>query len=367
MAEYEFDKHDTTSSDDPRMSDSRHGDASRGDEDHDVAGDVEDGLETVTMRIRRRIPGRRIDKYLRHRVPRLSRTMIQRLIKSGDITVNNRLIKASYEPDGGDIVEVRVPPPVPTEIILENIPIDIIHEDEHMMAINKRTGIICHPSKPGQSGTIANAVAYYLGENIARGEDPSRPGIVHRLDKNTSGVMLIAKTDEALWRLCLQFERRTVHKTYIGIVEGSPRLDGDIIDQPLAAHPMIKERCLAPGMPVRDMLFKEAVTRYRVVRRFRGFALVEMHPKTGRTHQLRIHMSSVGCPMLGDRLYGGHLVSECDLTGKGDTAPLIEFQSLHAARIEFAHPITEKPMTLEAPLSPKLQGIVDLLESSRAT
>lgn len=366
MSETEFDKHDPTPSDDPPTSDPPRDDESQDDEGNDIAGDTEDGMETVTMRIRRRIPGRRIDKYLRHRVPRLSRTMIQRLIKSGDITVNNRAVKASYEPNGGDIVEVRVPPPVPTEVIPENIPIDIIHEDDHMMAINKRTGIICHPSKPGQSGTIANAVAYYLGENIARGEDPSRPGIVHRLDKNTSGVMLIAKTDEALWRLCLQFERRQVHKTYVGIVEGSPRLDGDVIDQPLAAHPMIKERCLAPGMPVRSMLFKEAVTRYRVVRRFRGFALVEMHPETGRTHQLRIHMSSIGCPMLGDTLYGGHLVSEYDLTGKGDKAPLIEFQSLHAARIEFAHPISEKTMALEAPLSRKLRSIVDLLESFRA-
>lgn len=366
MPDTEFDKPDPISSDDSTPSDPSRDSTAQIDDDNDHVGDAEDGMETVTLRIRRRIPGRRIDKYLRFRVPRLSRTMIQRLIKSGDITVNDRLVKASYEPDGGDIIEVRVPPPVPTEIIPENIPITIIHEDDHMMAINKQTGIICHPSKPGQAGTIANAVAYYLGENIARGGDPSRPGIVHRLDKNTSGVMLIAKTDEALWRLSLQFERRTVHKTYVGIVEGSPRLDGDIIDQPLASHPMIKERCLAPGMPVRSMLFKEAVTRYQVVRRFRGFTLVEMHPKTGRTHQLRIHMSAIGCPMLGDTLYGGHKISEHDLTGKGDTSPLIEFQSLHAARIEFAHPITEKPMKLEAPLSPKLQSIVDLLELSRA-
>jgi len=322
-----------------------------------------DDVETVTLRIRRRMVGRRLDKYLNGRLPNLSRTTIQRLIRQGDITVNKKTVKPSYEPDGGDIVDINIPPQPPTEIIPEDIPLDVIYEDRHMLAINKQTGVICHPSKPGQCGTIANAAAFYLGGDIARGEDPSRPGIVHRLDKNTSGVMLIAKTDEALWRLCLQFEKRTVHKTYWGIVEGNPRLDGDIINQPLAAHPMIKERCLAPGMPVWSMMFKEAVTRYEVAERFGRFAVVHMYPQTGRTHQLRIHMSAIGCPMMGDVLYGGHLVSQKDITAAGDESPLIQHQALHAMRIEFMHPITEAPMTIEAPLPERLTHIVDLLRA----
>lgn len=347
-----------------KQQDSHPGDLADGDDDILSESEESEG-QTVTMRIRRRMVNRRLDKYLNGRIAELSRTTIQRLIKQGDITVNGKTVKSSYEPDEGDIVDIRMPPPTATEIVPENILLDIVYEDEHMMAINKHAGIICHPSKSTQGGTIANAVAYYLGENIARSGDPIRPGIVHRLDKNTSGIMLLAKTDEALWRLGAQFENRIVQKTYLGIVEGSPRLDGDIIDQPLAAHPLIKERCLAPGMPVWSMLFKDAVTRYQVLERFRGYALVQMHPKTGRTHQLRIHMSAIGCPLLGDTLYGGHVVSEKDLTGEGNDAPLLEYQALHARQIEFQHPVTEKPMTLEAPLAKRLERIIEILRASR--
>ncbi|MHC4066372.1 MAG: RluA family pseudouridine synthase, partial [Planctomycetota bacterium] len=247
----------------------------------------EEEVHKARVKIRRRLPGRRLDKYVHSRFPRLSRTLVQRLIKQGAITVNGLPAKASYEPTCGDVVEVIVPPPEPTEIVPEYIPLDILYEDDHLLAINKPTGIICHPARADQGGTIANAVAFYA-EQLSQGEHPFRPGIVHRLDKNTTGVMLVAKNDEAHWRLSLQFERRTVDKTYFGIVEGNPRLDGDIIDMPLGAHPTVKARYVVPGMPVRPILFKEAVTRYQVAERFKGFAVVHLHPKTGRTHQLRV-------------------------------------------------------------------------------
>ena len=178
--------------------------------------------------------------------------------------------------------------------------------------------------------------------------------------------MLVAKTDEAHWRLSLQFEQRKVQKTYFAIVEGNPTLDGDIIDQPLAAHPEIKERHCVPGFPTRQMLFKEAVTEYRVQERFVGFSTVHMWPKTGRTHQLRVHMSAIGHPMIGDSLYGGHYFSEADIAGSGSTDPLITHQALHAFRIEFKHPITEKPMVLEAPITPLLTGIAELIRKHRS-
>lgn len=330
-------------------------------------GGEEAALDVSTFRIRRRVSGRRIDKYIQGRMPRLSRTLVQKLIKLGEITVNGRAVKCSYEPDGGDLVECRVPPPQPMDIIAEPIPLEVVYEDRHMLALNKHTGIICHPSHSTQTGTIANGLAHYAGENLSHGDDPFRPGIVHRLDKNTSGIMLIAKEDEAHWRLSIQFEKRTIQKTYFGICEGEISLDGDIINQPLAAHPMIKDRYLVPGFPTREMLFKEAITQYRVVERFGGFTIVDMFPKTGRTHQLRVHMSAIGHPLVGDTFYGGHLLSEHDLAGEGDTKPLIRFQSLHARRIAFAHPITGKAMELEAPLTPVLERIVNLLRAHRAT
>lgn len=327
----------------------------------------EDESRKSRFKVRRRLPGRRLDKYIHSRHPRMSRTTVQRLIKQGAVTVNGLPTKPSYEPSAGDVIEVLVPPPEPTDIVPEDIPLDILYEDDYLLAINKRTGIICHPARGGQTGTIANAVAFYA-ETLSHGDDPFRPGIVHRLDKNTTGVMLIAKADEAHWRLSLQFERRTIDKTYFGIVEGSPRLDGDIIDMPLAGHPTIKDRYIVPGMPVRPMLFKEAVTRYEVVERFKGFAIVDMHPKTGRTHQLRVHMSAIGHPMMGDTFYGGHFHSARELTGDPSASgeALIPYQSLHARRISFTHPIDEKRMTIEAPLPEQLQGIVEMLRTYRA-
>ncbi|HRX85058.1 MAG TPA: RluA family pseudouridine synthase [Phycisphaerae bacterium] len=328
--------------------------------------DAEPEFAVERLRVRRRVVGRRIDKYLHGRFPRISRTMMQKLIKQGDVTINGRAVKCSYEPAANDLVELKVPPPVPTDVLPEEIPLDIIYEDEHMLAINKQIGIICHPSGPAQMGTIANGLAFYAGQNLSHGDDPFRPGIVHRLDKNTSGVMLVAKTDEAHWRLGLQFERRLIQKTYFGICEGVVQLDGDIIDQPLAAHPMIQDRYCIPGFPTREMLFKEAVTQYRVQERFTGFTIVHMFPKTGRTHQLRVHMSAIGNPLLGDTFYGGHFVSEMDLTGAGSTEPLLKFQALHAFRIAFQHPIKETPMELEAPLPERLVRIVELLRAHRA-
>ena len=316
------------------------------------------------LHIRRRVPGRRLDKHLRGRFPRLSRTMLQKLIKEGDITVNGLPTKPSYEPAAGDVVEVLIPPPPPNEVTPEDIPLDILYEDEHIAAINKPAGIICHPAGPTQGGTIANAMAFHAA-SLSHGDDPYRPGIVHRLDKNTTGVMLVAKSDEAHWRLSLQFERRTTQKTYFAICEGAPSRDQDIINQPLGAHPMIKNRYMNPGQLPRAMLFKEAITQYSVRERFKGFAIVHLYPKTGRTHQLRVHMSAISHPLLGDTYYGGHLFSEEDLAGEGPAEPLITTQALHALAIEFVHPISEKPMRVEAPLPETLQRIADLLRKHR--
>jgi 23S rRNA pseudouridine1911/1915/1917 synthase len=178
--------------------------------------------------------------------------------------------------------------------------------------------------------------------------------------------MLIAKTDEAHWRVALQFERRTIHKEYFAVCEGEIRLDGDLINKPLAPHPQTTQRMILPGAnPPRQAMFKEAITEYRVNTRHKGYTTVDLFPKTGRTHQLRVHMSSIGHPIVGDTLYGGRPTSEADLTGAGSTEPLITYQALHARRLHLVHPIREKPLELEAPLSPQLQRILDLLEGGR--
>ncbi len=324
----------------------------------------EDQAERVRIHVRRRLPGRRLDKYLHGRFPRLSRTTIQRLIKQGAITVNGATTKASYEMSGGDVVELVIPPPEPREVIPEDIPLDIVYEDDDLLALNKAAGIICHPARGDQTGTLANALVFYAN-TLSHGEDPFRPGIVHRLDKNTTGIMLVAKTDEAHWRLSLQFERRTVRKTYLAIVHGNPPLDGDTIDAPIGVHPVVREKF---AVFVRDNKIdttKSAVTAYEVAERYRGFALVKLFPKTGRTHQLRVHMSHIGHPIVGDTMYGGRVVSSFDLTGDpaAPVQPLFTVQALHAWKISFRHPIREAPMELEAPLPPPFLQAVELLRS----
>ncbi len=322
----------------------------------------DDKAEHVTLQIRRKLPGRRLDKYLHGRFPRLSRTMIQRLIKQGTITVNGRPTKPSYEMDGGDVIDLVIPAPEPREVVPEDIPLDIVYEDDHMLAINKHAGIICHPARGDQTGTIANALAFYAN-SLSHGEDPFRPGIVHRLDKNTTGIMLVAKTDEAHWRLALQFERRTTQKTYMAVVHGQPNLDGDTIDMPIGVHPVVREKFAVMIRENKIDVAKNAVTHYQVAERYGKYTLVKMMPKTGRTHQLRVHMSHIGHPIIGDTMYGGRIIAEFDITGNpaAPPEPLFTHQALHAWRIAFKHPILEKPMELEAPFPPPFKKLVTLL------
>lgn len=336
----------------------------------DVAAAEEDDDEaprpqTLKLTVRKRLPGRRLDKYLQAKCPRVSRTLIQKCIKDGSVMVNGMPTKASYEPAPGDAIEITLPPPPTSELLPQNIPLDIVFEDDWLLAINKTPGIVCHPAFIGQTGTVANAVAFHA-KTLSRGEDPFRPGILHRLDKNTTGVLLIAKSDEAHWRVALQFERRTVKKEYFAICEGEFRLDGDIINKPLAPHPSTTQRMILPtSFPPRQAMFKEAITEYRVEKRYRSYTAVRFFPRTGRTHQLRVHAASIGHPIVGDTLYGGRPVSEQSLSGEGDDTPLIVHQALHARRLRFMHPILETPVELEAPLPSNLVRILELLNRHR--
>ncbi len=339
-----------------------------------------DGLEHLRIDIRRALPGRRIDKYLAGRVGKdVSRTALQQYIREGNVTVNGQVVKPSYQIRTADVIDLMLPPIKPQEIPPEPIPLDIVYEDEHILGINKQAGLIVHPARGNWTGTLVNALAYYFQKNWRDIKDlPTtgevfRPGIVHRLDRDTTGILLIAKTELALWRLGRQFELRKIHKTYTAIVHGLIERDEDIIDAPIGKHPKIREKYSVhrkTGRPY-PVTTKEAITRYKVLRRMRGvgktqadFTLLELYPQTGRTHQLRVHAGYIGHPIVGDRMYGGGPIYRTQLQGRGDEAadPLIGRQALHARMIEFVHPRSGKKMVLEAPWADDFARALDELQ-----
>jgi len=326
----------------------------------------EDGLERIRIQIWKSRPDRRLDKYLAGRLGRLSRTAIQDYIREGRCTVNQKPVKPSYVLKPGDVVEMSVPAAKPAEIPPEDIPLDIVYEDDDFLAINKQANLIIHPARGNWTGTLVNGLAFYFRKNwrdikeLPTSGEIFRPGIVHRLDRDTTGIMLVAKSELALWKLGRQFELRRIHKTYTAIVHGLLELDEDMIDAPIGKHPKIREKYAVHRLTGRafPMTVKEAVTRYKVLERIENagvgrasFTLVELYPQTGRTHQLRVHMSFIGHPMIGDKMYGGGPLYRSQLQGRPDVAegPLITRQALHAHTIEFHHPRNGAVMKLEAP------------------
>lgn len=326
------------------------------------AGDEEVPVEHVRITIKRRRSEQRLDKYVHGRFPNLSRSAIQKLIWDGAIRLNAKSTKPSQEIRAGDVIDVTLPAPEPTEVVPQDIPIDVLYEDDAIIAINKQAGIVCHPGYPSQTGTLVNALAFYA-DRLSGGSDPFRPGIVHRLDKNTTGLMLVAKTDEAHWRLARQFEQRTIQKTYLAVVHGRPQLDADTIDAPINIHPVVREKFAVLEAAGKINTGKQAVTRFEVAERLHDYTLMRLLPKTGRTHQLRVHMSHIGHPIVGDVMYGGKIVSESSLTGAGSGDPIFEHQALHAWKLEFTHPIRETPMALEAPFHTPFRRLMHILRS----
>ena len=323
---------------------------------------AEDESTLIKIEVRESLSGRRLDKYLHGRLGRFSRTAVQRLIKNGDVHVDGKTVKCSYEIHGGEVIEAVMPPAEPTEIQGEDIPLDIVWEDSHLIALNKQAGIVVHPARGIGSGTLVNGLVHYA-ESLSSSGGKFRPGIVHRLDKDTTGIMLVAKNDEAHWRLAQQFEHRQVKKTYLAVVEGQMELLGDLIDQPVGMHPVFRDRCA-----VRPNGGRQAQTFYEVTEAFRGYSLVTLKPRSGRTHQIRVHMSYLKHPLVADRIYGGKLVSLAELSGERSLGgnPIIERQALHAWKIQFRHPITDEPVHLEAPWPGDFAGLLKALRDYRS-
>lgn len=383
----------------------------------------------------------RLDKYVQGRLKGISRSQVRKLIDLGAVTVNGSAGKPSQKLRDDDVVEVVVPPKPSEDLIPEDIPLDILYEDDMFIAINKDAGIIVHPARSRLTGTMINALAYHFenhpGNTVDRttpspqsaraseggplqtksdnkrnrakdkktkpslssvGEAAARPGVIHRLDMNTTGVILFAKQNEAHWLLAKQFEERTNTKAYLAVVHGNPDPVG-VIDQPLGKHPTIRE-----GNAVRhDTTGKHALTLYRVREQYEGYALVECEIKTGRTHQIRVHLQYIGHPIVGDIMYGGEIIGPKELDDppfpagsrvnlsyaraksegqklearalqrfeQGEDHPdgpaLIAVPALHAAYLKVKHPIDQHEMIFTAPLHEPMRTLVNELRKRPTT
>jgi 23S rRNA pseudouridine1911/1915/1917 synthase len=335
----------------------------------DPIQEAQDSPECEVKRYEFEIVGRneggRLDAYLAARFPEYSRTFIQELIKQDAITVNGRPVKPSYTPSRGDRVLALVPVRRRDEVLPQDIPLDIIHEDRWLVVINKPPDLVVHPSKGHQTGTLVNALVHHFNR-LSGASGELRPGIVHRLDRDTTGVILVVK-DEGIHRaIARQFQDRTTVKEYVAVCEGSPGLDSDLIDAPIGRHPTHRE-----GMMIEGKNAKTARTVYEVVERLGPFSIVRCFPRSGRTHQIRVHLRHLGHPIVADRLYGRRrAVYLSDLTGAEhppEEEPLIDRQALHARRLTIYHPGLEKQVTFEAPIPEDMRRLVDALRRHRSS
>jgi 23S rRNA pseudouridine1911/1915/1917 synthase len=320
------------------------------------------GEERLTLHVGSSVKQRRLDKYLHGRLAaNFSRAMIQKKIAAGTVRVNDKVVKASFKLSQGDKIELTTPTPPSKEIMPEDIPLNVIYEDDDLIVLDKQADMIVHPARGNTHGTLVNALAFYSDE-LSSGLGEFRPGIIHRLDRDTTGVMVVARNDVTQWKVARQFQNRQVKKNYLAIVHGTPELTADRINAPLGVHPKIREK-----YAVRPETGKEAVTFYEVLEEFRGFSLLKLTPQTGRTHQIRVHLSYIKHPIVADDMYGGKLVYLWQLQDAEAAVqdPLIARCALHASSLEFKHPATNKIMKFEAPLPEDMQNLLDMLRKYR--
>ncbi len=308
----------------------------------------------------------RLDRFLAARWRGHSRSVYQKLIKAGRVLVNNEPVtKPSTEIHQGDHLFVTLLKRKPLGIVPEPIPIRVLYEDEDLIAVDKDPGLIVHPARGNAHGTLVNAVAWHA-EHLSAVGGPWRPGVVHRLDRDTSGVIVLAKNDRAHLRLARQWEERTVEKEYLAVVEGVPDLDADVIDQPLGKDRRVRERYAVR----RDGTGRAARSHWEVEERFDGFALVRVRPTTGRTHQIRIHLAHIGHRIVADRQYGSRDKLTLQDLARGraeEDAVLLDRQALHASRLALRHPRTRAPLALEAPLPADMTATLAALRTWRVS
>jgi 23S rRNA pseudouridine1911/1915/1917 synthase len=311
-------------------------------------------VETVTFKISADEAGTRLDAYLASQIEGWSRARLQRLIENEDVLVNGKSSKPSYKIREHDEVEVELIAPAADAFVPENIPIDIVYEDDTLVVVNKPAGLVVHPAAGMPSGTLANALAYHF-QQLPAGTGV-RPGLVHRLDRDTSGLLVVAKTDSALENLSDQFRDRTVYKSYVALVHGRVAASSGKIDQPLARDPSNRTRMAV----VRGG--RNALTLYRVRRGFDRFTLLDVELKTGRTHQIRVHLAWLKHPVVGDETYGAGRDNTIQDTRLRARVRSLNRQFLHAEKLGFTHPKTGEFVKFESPLPEDLIGLLSELE-----
>lgn len=292
--------------------------------------------------------GERIDKFLSDSLPDLSRSYIQKLIKDGQVTVNNKIVKANYKMAAGDLLCMEEPELQEPDIEAENIPLDVLYEDADLLVVNKPKGMVVHPSAGHYSGTLVNALMYYCKEDLSGINGVMRPGIVHRIDMDTTGSLLVCKNDFTHNDIAEQLKVHSITRVYHAIVHGILKEDEGTINAPIGRHPVDRKK-----MSINHKNGKEAITHYKVLKRFKNFTYIECQLETGRTHQIRVHMSSISHPLLGDVVYGP---AKCPYKLQG--------QTLHAKTIGIKHPRTGEYLEVDAPLPEYFLDLLKKLENS---
>jgi 23S rRNA pseudouridine1911/1915/1917 synthase len=328
-------------------------------------------LENVEFLVPEEHEGKRVDLFLTLMLDGYSRVFLRRIIADDQVFVDDRPVKPAFKVFQGQRIRIGTLPPPPTDgPIPEKIPLNVLFEDEYLAVINKPPGMVVHPAKGHWSGTLTAALAHHF-QQLSDAGGVTRPGIVHRLDRDTSGVIAIAKTNEVHFKLSAQFEAREVTKTYMALVLGKLDRDRDWINQPIGHHPYQREK-----MAIRSghESSRDASTYFEVVERFTGYALLNVLPKTGRTHQIRLHLAHIGCPILCDRLYGGHAqVTRGQLLRRhatglppkpGDEIVELERQALHAHKLEFTHPKTGQKLQFVAPVPDDFERVLNVLRNA---
>ena len=294
--------------------------------------------------------GQRLDVFVVERFPEPSRSHVQKLIEQGNVLVDGMVRKANYKLRGAEAVQVTVPQAEPISVEPEDIPLDILYEDKDIIVVNKARGMVVHPASGVYSGTLVNALLYHC-RDLSGINGEIRPGIVHRLDKDTSGVMVCAKNDTAHLDLAEQIRTKTAHRTYWAIVHGNIKEEAGIIKGDIGRHPTDRKK-----MAIVRENGKPAVTHFKVLERFGEYTLVECKLETGRTHQIRVHMTSIGHPLINDPKYGPKKSSPFAING----------QALHSLQLTLTHPVTKEEMTFTAPLPTDMEKILTGLRNKRS-
>ena len=291
------------------------------------------------------LAGDRIDKFLSEQCEELSRSFIQKLLKSGEVFVGQKPVKASYKVSEGDVITFEVPEAVEPEIVAEDIPLDIVYEDHDVILVNKPKGMVVHPAAGHYSRTLVNALMFHCKDDLSGINGVLRPGIVHRIDMDTTGVLIACKNDLAHNSIAEQLKEHSITRRYRAIVHGVLKQDEGTVDAPIGRHPQDRKK-----MCINQQNGKHAVTHYKVLKRFDKFTHIECRLETGRTHQIRVHMASLGHPLLGDAVYG-----------PAKSPHKLQGQTLHAGILGFVHPRTGEYMEYSAPLPEYFERLLNIL------